>query len=113
MLLPPAAKSHEDDNEEGDDSDGHTLVELRGVMKGDPGAAVMPGTLSVGDVLIVRGHLFKVCTVTGGGMPCEIYGGSDLIVFDRKFDFNARKLAVRCCLPVIIRAKHGLCHDRP
>ena len=106
LLFPSAAKSHEDDNEDGDDSDGHTPVELRGVMKGDPGAAVTPGTLSVGDVLIVRGHLFKVCAVTGGGMPCEIYGGSDLIVFDRKFDFNARKVVARRCLQVIIQAKH-------
>ena len=102
LLFPPAARSHEDDNEDGDDSDGHTPVELRGVIKVDPGAAVTSGTLSVGDMLLVRGHLFKVCAVTGGGMPCEIYGGSDLIVFDRKLDFNARKVAARRCLLVII-----------
>ena len=82
----------------------------RGVMKGDP-AAAKPGTLSVGDVLLVRGHLFKVCAVTGGGMPCKIYGGSDLIVFDRKFNFNARKVVARRCLPVTIRAKQSLGTD--
>ena len=58
MFPPVAAKSHEDDDEEGEDSDGHTAVELRGIKKVDPGAAVMPGSLSVGDMQLVRGHVF-------------------------------------------------------
>ena len=40
-------------------------------------------------------------------MPCEIYGGDDLLVFDKPFPFNAKKVRVRRCLPVLIRAKHG------
>ena len=40
-------------------------------------------------------------------MPCEVYGGADLIVFDKAFPFNARKAVGRRCLPVLIKAKHG------
>jgi len=82
-------------------------VELLGIRKGDVGAAVKKGALDVGDTLLVRGKLQKVVAVTGGGMPCEVYGGADLIVFDKTFAFNARKAIARRCLPVLIRAKHG------
>ena len=55
----------------------------------------------------MRGKLFKVKAVTGGGMPWEVYGGADLIVFDRAFKFNARKVTGHRCLLVLLKAKHG------
>ena len=45
--------------------------------------------------------------VTGDGMPGEIFGGRDLIVFHQAFDFNARKVVERLCPPVVIKAKQG------
>ena len=59
----------------------------------------------LGDVLLVRGKLFKVKAVTGGGMPREVCGGADLIVFDRVFTFNARTVTGHRCIPVLLKAQ--------
>ena len=108
FVFPPskARPGRESDEEDGSD-EAERPVELLGVQKGDVSAAAKAGELSIGDVLLVRGKLFKVKAVTGGGMPWEVYGGADLIVFDRVFTFNARKVSGHRCLPVLLKAKHG------
>jgi len=94
FLFPPHKPAHAAaaSEEESDDVDG--TVELRGVKKDD-------------DVLRVRGDDYKVTNVTGGGLPCEVYAGADLVVFDHTFNFNARRIRASRCRPVVIRAKHG------
>ena len=108
FVFPPNIKNpgaHED--EDGDDEQDDQSVLLRGVRKGDVGAAADPGVLSIGDVLMVRGHMYKVKAVTDGGMPYEVFGGADLIAFHEPFPFNAQRVVGRRCLPVIVRAKYG------
>ena len=67
---------------------------LWGVRQGDVGAAVKPGELTVGDVPLVRGKLYKVMLITRGGMPREVFRGADLVVFNEPFTFNQRELVV-------------------
>ena len=86
------------------ESDG---IELLGIMKGYPGAAAAKGALSVGNALLCRGQQDWVKAVTGGGSKHEVYGGGDLIVFDRPFPFNAKKALGHICPPIAIKAKHG------
>ena len=87
--------------------DADAEVDLLGVMKGDAGAAADKSVLTKGDILICRGERFKVKAVTGGGTSQEIYGGRDLVVFDRPFPFNARKVNALRCPVVKVKAKRG------
>ena len=101
FVFPPSSRSTDIDPDSG-----FGQVELMGVKK-DVGAAVKSGELEPGNVVMVRGQQYKVVGVTGGGMPCELYGGADLVVFDKPFPMNAKKVIAYHCPPVIIRAKHG------
>lgn len=107
FVFPPRSASAMHAPDDAEDDDGNAPVELIGVKNGDVGCAAAAGALTMGETLMVRKKLYKVVNVTGGGMPCELYGGADLIVFDKAFPFNARKAVGRRCLPVVIRAKHG------
>ena len=94
FVFPPSSRSTAIDPDSG-----FGQVELMGVKKEDVGAAVKSGELEPGNVVMVRGQQYKVVGVTGGGMPCELYGGADLFVFDKPFPMNAKKVLAYHCPP--------------
>ena len=69
----PLRRESDEEGRESDEEDGsdeaERPVKLLGVRKGDVNVAAKAGELSIGDVLLVRGKVFKVKAVTGGGMP--------------------------------------------